>query len=282
MHKAIILSCYTVAPVLKDFEEGKPGGEISLDLGLTKSQVTFSGSSLILPDKRIIGIHTLRRIEEEPTSCFSVEEDQCEKIALFSGQTNRYYSLYPTFSAPTMLLSGTPMHRIKDTNPVDDTRSKIKAMQPVGFVLDTSTGLGYTAIQSAQTAQHVITIELDPVVIELCKLNPWSSMLFDHPRISLIIGDSYELVQSFPDQTFTRVLHDPPTFSLAGDLYSGLFYAQVYRILKPNGRLFHYIGDLESHSGRRVSKGVMKRLSTVGFRRIISRPEAFGIIAYKN
>jgi hypothetical protein len=53
-------------------------------------------------------------------------------------------------------------------------------------------------------------------------------------------------------------------------------------VLKPNGRLFHYIGNLESKSGRNVARGVVRRLGEAGFRRVIKKPEAFGVLAYKN
>ncbi len=70
-------------------------------------------------------------------------------------------------------------------------------------------------------------------------------------------------------------------FSLAGDLYSGEFYRDLYRLLKRRGRLFHYIGDLESRSGRNVVKGVVRRLGEAGFARIVRKPGAFGVVAYK-
>jgi predicted methyltransferase len=67
--------------------------------------------------------------------------------------------------------------------------------------------------------------------------------------------------------------------SLAGNLYSGAFYRELLRILKPNGRLFHYIGDPESASGRNITRGVIRRLQESGFTRITRRPEAFGVVA---
>jgi len=75
----------------------------------------------------------------------------------------------PTDGAPTMLLSGIPMHRFKDTDPHADTLCKIEALFPVtGQALDTATGLGYTAIQLAHRAR-VITIEFDPPVLEIAR-----------------------------------------------------------------------------------------------------------------
>ena len=41
---------------------------------------------------------------------------------------------------------------------------------------------------------------------------------------------------------FDAVLHDPPRFGIAGELYSQAFYDHLARVLKPRGVLFHYTG----------------------------------------
>ena len=103
--------------------------------------------------------------QSEKNGCYMLAHQQIIKAEAFSSFTNRYYSLIPTSGAPSMLISGIPMHRIKDTTPIEDTRAKIAAVGRLhGWILDTATGLGYTAILAAQTAEQVITIELDPVV----------------------------------------------------------------------------------------------------------------------
>jgi predicted methyltransferase len=147
-------------------------------------------------------------------------------------------------------------------------------------VLDTATGLGYTAIEAARTAERVITIELDPAGLEIARQNPWSRALFDNPRIEQIVGDAFEEVRCLPDLLFSRVIHDPPALSLAGELYSGAFYRELHRVLRRNGRLFHYIGDPESASGRNTTRGVLRRLQEAGFTRVARRPEAFGVVAW--
>ena len=143
----------------------------------------------------------------------------------------------PTAGAPTMLVAGFPMHRIKDTDPWRDSEAKIAAAAPVvGDVLDTTTGLGYTAILAARTAASVVTVEIDPAGLEIARQNPWSRELFEDPKIRQIVGDVYEEIKELPTGTFRRVLHDPPTFSLAGELYSRDFYRQVHRVLRPAAR----------------------------------------------
>lgn len=187
----------------------------------------------------------------------------------------------PTALAPTLLVAGFPMHRIKDTDPHHDTLRKIRALGPIsGHVLDTTTGLGYTAIEASRKADHVITIELDPAVLEVARLNPWSQRLFDNPKITQLVGDAAELIQTMEDEAFSRIIHDPPTLSLAGELYSGAFYRQLARVLARGGRLFHYMGDPNSSLGKRVGKGAMRRLRDAGFAEVWPYPEAFGVVAH--
>jgi len=181
-----------------------------------------------------------------------------------------------------MLIAGFVMHRIKGIDPMQDTLRKIATISPiVGHVLDTATGLGYTAIEAAKTAEQVVTIELDPGAQEIARLNPWSRGLFDNPKISQIMGDAFEVVPTFEDASFDRILHDPPALSLAGDLYSGAFYRELYRVLKRGGRVFHYLGDLDSKSGSSLTRGALRRLQEAGFTRVVRRPEAFGVVGYK-
>ena len=72
-----------------------------------------------------------------------------------------------------------------------------------------------------------------------------------------------------------------PRFGWRAKLYSEAFYRQLYRVLKRGGRLYHYIGDLDSTSGRVVVKGAVRRLQAAGFTRVERRPEAFGLVVHK-
>src|SRR5262249_20281881 len=134
---------------------------------------------------------------------------------------------------------------------------------------------------AAQTAVQVVTIELDVTVLEVARRNPWSQALFHEARIQQILGDAASQVQTLEAGAFSRIFHDPPTFRLAGALYSEACYRQLFRVLARGGRLFHYIGDLESASGSNVAKGAARRLQAAGFARITRRPEAFGLVASK-
>jgi uncharacterized protein len=276
----IVLSHFHTESMLAARREGGEIVTTSLDLGLTQSEVVLRPEGVALPDGQQLPWECIQEISENEVTCFLVEGNRAEKVQFFSPKLNRFYSLMPTERAPTMLLSGIPMHRIKGIDPHEDTLRKMRTSAPVtGRVLDTATGLGYTAIEAARTAAEVVTIELDPTVLEVARRNPWSQPLFHDPKIRQLIGDSFEELPKLPDESFARIFHDPPTLRLAGELYSAAFYRQLFRVLKRGGRLFHYIGDLESTSGRVVAKGAVKRLQEAGFTRVERRSEAFGLVA---
>lgn len=278
----VVLSHFQAQDLLDAHDQGIEQLFISLDLGLSEAEVQLTEEEVVFHSEIHLYWDQIHAIHADENSCFLVRTDDFEKIISFSETVNRVYSLMPTRSAPTLLVSGIPMHRIKDTDPMQDTLSKIKAVKPLnGNVLDTATGLGYTAIEAARTARKVITIELDPEVLEIARLNPWSRQLFENPRIEQKIGDSYEMVMPFDERSFDIVLHDPPTIALDGDLYGEQFYRQLFRLLKDKGRLFHYIGNPDSPSGRSTTPGVIKRLSEVGFSDVHRAPEAFGVVATK-
>jgi uncharacterized protein len=277
-----VLSHIQATPLLQAKHRGESSATTSPDLGLTTLQVTLDADGVVFPDNQRVTWPDIEAIADAENACFRFEDSHIEKIQTFSETTNRACSLMPTTGAPTLLLAGFPMHRIKGTDPYKDTLSKIKAASPViGRVLDTATGLGYTAIEASKTADEVITVELDPGVLEIARLNPWSRALFDNPKITQKIGDSFDVIEEFDDDFFTRVIHDPPTFSLAGDLYSEEFYRQLFRVLRRGGRLFHYIGDLNSQQGSRVAKGALRRLEEAGFKNVRRYPQAFGLVTNK-
>lgn len=275
-------------PQAQELLEGRAAGatevETSSDLNRTRIMASCSDDGVLLPSAGGSVRLSWTEIEEiaaGDVNCFACRESGIEKIVRFSEESNRVYSLMPTLAAPTMLISGIPMHRIKETDPVRDTREKVKALRPRGRVLDTATGLGYTAIEAARHAHRVTTIEVEPTVLDLCRLNPWSQSLFDETKITQLLGDSYELIHDFDDGEFDGILHDPPAFGIDGELYSATVYREFMRILKPKGRLFHYIGNPKSKSGGNVTRGVIRRLNEAGFARVTPRPQAFGVVAQK-
>jgi predicted methyltransferase len=275
-----------VAPLLRARATGQPIATTSLDLGLSEAEIAIGEEGVKLPDGRTLGWDQIEEIAGARTSkigepCFAVDDaGNAEPIRTFSEATGRQVSLIATATAPTMLIAGFQMHRTTGSDPLSDTRAKIAAVAPIrGEVLDTTTGLGYTAIEASRTADHVTTVEIDPAAVEMARFNPWSRALFDAHRITRRVADVEEEIHRFPDRAFSCVLHDPPVLALAGELYSLAFYRQLRRVLKPGGRLFHYVGNPESSSGRRTTEGVVRRLHDAGFARVTGAPRAFGVVA---
>lgn len=278
----IVLSKLHVQPLIVARREGRPAATVSLDLGLTNAEAALTPAHVTLPDGQALSWQDVDAIAADDAACFLVRDGTARKIHVFSEFLQRPYSLMPTAGAPTILNAGFTMHRIVGIDPHADTLRKVRAIAPIrGEVLDTVTGLGYTAIEAARTAAHVLTVELDPAVLQVARLNPWSQGLFDNPRITQLVGDSYDEIQQLDDERFSRIIHDPPSLSLAGELYSGAYYGQLYRVLRRGGRLFHYVGNLESGQGQRVARGVIRRLHDAGFTRVTRHPKAFGLVAYK-
>lgn len=176
--------------------------------------------------------------------------------------------LVPTeWGAPTFEIDGVKMLPTRHVSPYEDARQKVSLVEPAGKrVLDTCGGLGYFAAWCiAGGATQVRSYELDPDVVWLRELNPWSPAAGS--PLELIQGDVSQVIADLPDRSFGAILHDPPRFGLAGDLYSQSFYDHLARVLQPGGRLFHYTGTPNRlTSGRDVPQEVARRLRAAGFR----------------
>jgi predicted methyltransferase len=255
--------------------------KVSLDLGLSIAHVGVEGSSYLLPGGLSISRGDLELVASRDNAVFFVSGKGIFQVAVSGGH---YWKLVPTLGAPTLEIDGIRMHRTKGTTPDVDARVKVDAMGlDRGRVLDTCGGLGYTASEAVQRgANLVFSVERSPEVLQLARLNPWSRGLFYGGRQHLVLGDSYALCVVFPSGFFDYIVHDPPRLSRAGKLYGSVFYRQLFRLLRPRGRLFHYTGEPGSrYRGRDVPRGVLERLRATGFVDLKYVEEALGVVAMK-
>ena len=181
----------------------------------------------------------------------------------------------------TIEIDGVRMHQTKNKNPWKDSEDKVKELNPTknSKVLDICTGLGYTAIIEANKGCFVTTIEKDENVLQIMKENPKSKKLFENQLIKIINADTFQEIRKMKGDSFGFIMHDPPRFSFAGELYSLEFYKQLFRVLKKNGRLFHYLGNPK---GNALKKGVKRRLEEAGFVKIKWVEDCKGFLASKN
>jgi predicted methyltransferase len=278
----MVLSHFQTIPILQAHKQGKTSAITSSDLGITQVEVQLLSDGIIFPNGEKINWKTLNEISEETNGCFLIHNGEAKKIQMYSETTGRFYSLCPTEQSPTMLVSGKTMHRISGTNPFLDTKQKIKTIAPFrGNVLDTCMGLGYTAIDAAKTADEVTTIEFDATVEEICRCNPWSQELFSNSKIKRRIANCFDEIQTFSENYFDVIIHDPPMFTLAGELYSKKFYEEMFRVLKFRGKLFHYIGNPDSKSIAPIFHSVIRKLNDAGFQKVEIKKDAFGVVARK-
>jgi len=216
--------------------------------------------------------------------------DRCHERTIYywDGETFQPASRYATaliklvptaWGAPTFEIDGIKMLPSAQISPFSDAERKVALIEPRGkVILDTCGGLGYFAAWCVQgLAGQVLSYEKNPDVMWLRELNPWSPKTDE--VLHLKLGDICEQIVSSPDASIDAILHDPPRFGIAGELYSQVFYNQLARVLKRKGMLFHYTGSPNKlTSGRDVSNEVAKRLQRAGFTTVL---RGDGVLAEK-
>ncbi len=263
----MILSVFQANELLQAHRSRLSYISVSLDLGKTKSDVIIKGDRFIFPGGISLSLKHIEKVLKKDTSCFIINDDALQKVEIFSEYTNNYYKLVPTRDWPTLEISGIRMHCTKDIGPKKDTEQKISFAGPCeGNVLDTCTGLGYTAIAASRTASCVHTFERDEAVVEIEKVNPWSDELFGNEKIIRHEEDVYTGIKQFDDSFFDSIIHDPPRYALSPEIYTQKFYNELFRAAKQKCRIYHYTGTPGSKKrGLDLQKSVLKRLGIAGF-----------------
>jgi len=194
--------------------------------------------------------------------------------------TKSLIKLVPTqWGPPTFEIDGIKMLPTAQVSPYADAERKVGLIQPRGkVILDTCGGLGYFAAWCLLgQARQVLSYEKNPDVIWLRSLNPWSPGIRN--GLTLTEGDIADQIAMLPGASVDAILHDPPRFGIAGELYSQVFYDQLARVLKRKGKLFHYTGTPNKlTSGRDVPNEVAKRLRHAGF---VAEFNGDGVLAVK-
>ncbi|MDP3741879.1 MAG: methyltransferase [Candidatus Micrarchaeota archaeon] len=166
-------------------------------------------------------------------------------------------------------IDGIHMQRFHNTTPAKNAELMV---QQLGIkrgdnVLDVCTGLGYTVAAELTLGAKVTTIEQSDKVLQLLNESANNSIL-QNENVKLIAGDAFQEVKKLPPKYFNAVLLDPPRFSMAGQLYSEEFYSDLHRVLKSNGKLFHYTGKPGMRTGKNLMKGIKNRLQEARFHNV--------------
>jgi uncharacterized protein len=273
-----LLTRQTAEALLRARDAGATQWLGSLDLGRSQDTVLLSADKWHWRGQR----HVYPAGKFKDRTLYYWDGDDHVPISRYSGALIK---LVPTeWGAPTFEIDGIKMLPTAKTSPIDDARRKVALVQPQGArVLDTCGGLGYFAVCCLQAgAAGIVSFEKNPDVLWLRTLNPWSpdpEAPQSGGRLQLRRGDVSVLVQELEPGSFDAILHDPPRFGIAGELYSQAFYDQLARVLRRGGRLFHYTGNPNAlTSGRDVPREVVRRLEKSGFR---AEPALDGVFATK-
>lgn len=279
-HNRYWFSAATARQVLSALDRGEASLELSVDLNLSRIRVFLEGDQLVLDSENRLGREELAQIEAKESRIFLLEDGQLEVLEV---RGEGYCKLVPTEQAPLLEISGVKMHISKGINPFESAGRM--AAQVVGKgdrVLDSCSGLGYAASAALRLgAREVVSVELSATVMGLRQKNPWSQRIFG-PGIQLIHADIGEYIQGLATESFDAIVHDPPRFSLAGELYGEGFYRELYRVLKRRGGLFHYTGNPQLlQRGSNFVDQAARRLRAAGFSRVVKIPELMGVRAQK-
>ncbi len=238
---------------------GKPRIECSLDLERSTTAVEVSAAGWSWQGQRFPHLES-----GKARTIYYWVDGAFQPVARY---TTSLVKLVPTASGPpTFEIDGIKMLPTARVSPYLDAERKVDLIQPKGkVILDTCGGLGYFARWCLhRRARQVLSYEKNPDVIWLRGLNPWSPEIGS--GLTLTEADIAEAITLLSAKSVDAILHDPPRFGIAGELYSQVFYAQLSRVLKPNGKLFHYTGTPNKlTSGRDVPGEVAKRLRHAGF-----------------
>ncbi|MCD6416137.1 MAG: hypothetical protein J7M08_05515 [Planctomycetes bacterium] len=243
--------------------------KISPDLGKTTGLATAHPAYVALPDGQEVSKDALADSFSDPEDCIEIRQGTPSKIYFYDEERRKYYKLFQSAAGrpPTIVINGATMHSIVDMDPWEGAERKVAAVPARGGQCwDTCCGLGYSAqLLAAGPFDHVLSTEVDPNVLAVAALNPWSEGLFSRANIELLHADLLEFVEDCPERRFACVFHDPPTIYQAGDLYSRRLYEALRRVLRPGGLLYHYVGAPGQRLGRDLAGGVMRRLHDAGF-----------------
>lgn len=270
----------TARQILSAMDKGETSVVVSVDLNLSRSTFPLTGEEVILDADNRLDRAGLHAILEKENRIFCLEDGLLEVL---ESREAGYYKLVPTDRAPLLEISGVKMHISKGTSPFESAgQMAAQVVRKGGRVLDTCSGLGYAASAALQLGAHqVISVEESATVMALRQKNPWSQAIYG-PGIDLVHADISTYILELADESFDAVIHDPPRFSLAGELYGEQFYREIFRVLKRRGALFHYTGN--PHLLRRGTSFIEKaaqRLRAAGFIKVVKVAELMGVTAYK-
>lgn len=237
--------------------------------------INFGFSELTLSKSRegeghFVDYESSPKIRER--SCYSLDDDgSFEVIKHFSEESNLLYKLIPTKDWPSFSLSSAPMHQITRQSPEGEFEARkalIESFAPkkTAKALDTCFGFGYLSKALLELGYSVTSCEVDINVLALVQLNPVSAPLFEESELFLSNCDIRSLLPTLHPGSFDIICNDPPTPSIARELYGNAYFSSLRSLLIPDGVLLQYCPRPNTKKrGRDFRAELESRLNQVGF-----------------
>src|SRR5258705_11322005 len=191
---------------------GAPTVECSLDLDRSTTTVEVGVAGWIWQGQRFPWLETCK-----DRTIYRWDGGTFQPLARF---TTSLIKLVPTqWGPPTFEIDGIKRLPTAQVSPYADAERKVGLIQPQGkAILDACGGLGYFAACCLQGgARQLLSFEKNADVLWLRSLNPWSPE--PGGALTLTQGDITQHIVTLPDASFDAILHDPPRFGIAGELY---------------------------------------------------------------
>lgn len=263
------LTLQTINELEKAKKENKKEITLSLDLGLTKKTISVDNLSSI--------ISNCPKIRNEDIVFYDENKKMGFKLQI--ANENGICSLRKDFkeSKPVLYINAVKMNVSKDFGIDGYNENVIKNLQlkKTDFVLEICTGAGYKTILLVEKAKKVISVEKSEDVLELMKYNPYTKDLQNKTNLEIINIDAIKFVRNTKEK-FDKILHDPPTYKFAPELYTEKFYKDLFLISENGCIFFHYTGNPgNKFRGTDIIKATVERAISAGWKLI--KKEDLGI-----
>src|SRR5579885_2818215 len=113
----VVLSYVQARPLLEARQQGKIVIETSTDLGMSTIIATLSDEGMHFATGERLDWVSIEKISRSEIHCYTISAEGIQSVQIFSTETNCSCSLMSTQGAPSVLIAGFAMHRIKEFDP---------------------------------------------------------------------------------------------------------------------------------------------------------------------
>ncbi|MDD4983522.1 MAG: rRNA adenine N-6-methyltransferase family protein [Candidatus ainarchaeum sp.] len=254
------LTLETIQDYLIAKKENKTTFETTFDLGISKTTWPIDKFEALL-DK-------CPKIRNEDIVFY--DEKKKEGVKLQISNENGIFSLRKdkNENKPILYINAVKMNVSKDLG-IDAYNENVMDSLEVSTyddVLEICTGAGYKTLLLAEKAKNVVSIEKSKEVLELMTYNPYTKELLKKENVKIITDDATNYAKKSKEK-FTKILHDPPTFKFAPELYTKEFYADLYGLAEEGCILFHYTGNPgNKFRGKDLTSATIERAKQAGWK----------------